>query len=54
MKTFKPVLPTWIAVANLSYGQSPDPTTPKPDNTKVNERDRNAARQFEACLRSQH
>jgi hyperosmotically inducible periplasmic protein len=42
MKTFKLVLPVWIAVATLGYGQSPDPTTPKPDNTKVNQRDRNA------------
>jgi hyperosmotically inducible periplasmic protein len=42
MKTFKIVLPVWIAVATLGYGQLPDPTTPKPDNTKVNQRDRNA------------
>ena len=42
MKTFKLVLPILIAVATLGYGQSPDPTTPKPDNTKVNKRDRNA------------
>jgi hyperosmotically inducible periplasmic protein len=42
MKTFKLVLPVWIAVTTVGYGQSPDPTTPKPDNTKVNQRDRNA------------
>jgi hyperosmotically inducible protein len=42
MKTFKLVLPVWIGVATVGYGQSPDPTTPKPDNTKVNQRDRNA------------
>jgi hyperosmotically inducible periplasmic protein len=28
--------------AGLSYGQAPDTSTPQPDNTKVNKRDRNA------------
>jgi hyperosmotically inducible protein len=42
MKTFTLLLPVWTAVVTLGYGQSPDPTTPKPDNTKVNQRDRNA------------
>jgi hyperosmotically inducible protein len=28
--------------AGLSYGQAPDASTPQPDNTKVNKRDRNA------------
>jgi osmotically-inducible protein OsmY len=32
-----------IAVTGFSYGQTPDQTTPTPDNTKVNQRDRNAA-----------
>jgi hyperosmotically inducible protein len=42
MNTLKRVLPVWIAVATLGYAQSTDPTAPKPDNTKVNQRDRNA------------
>jgi hyperosmotically inducible protein len=41
MKAFQLVLPILIAVTGFSYGQTPDPTA-KPDNTKVNERDRNA------------
>lgn len=28
--------------SGLSYAQTPDATTPQPDNTKVNKRDRNA------------
>src|SRR5579864_1238855 len=32
----------FCATAVMGYGQTPDTTTPKPDNTKVNQRDRNA------------
>jgi hyperosmotically inducible protein len=42
MKPFKVILPILIAVTGLGYSQTPDPTVPKPDNTKVNERDRNS------------
>jgi hypothetical protein len=43
MKTFKLVLPIlFCAAAVVSYGQTPDTSTPQPDNTKVNKRDRNA------------
>jgi osmotically-inducible protein OsmY len=43
MKHSKVVLTTLFwAAAVISYGQSPDTSTPKPDNTKVNKRDRNA------------
>jgi hyperosmotically inducible protein len=42
MKPFKLVLPILITMAVFGYGQAPDPNVPKPDNTKVNKRDRNA------------
>jgi hyperosmotically inducible periplasmic protein len=42
MKPFKLVLPILIAVTGFGYGQTPDPSAPKPDNTKVNQRDKNA------------
>jgi len=42
MNAFRLALPILIAVTGFSYGQTPDPTVPKPDNTKVNERDRNS------------
>jgi hyperosmotically inducible protein len=32
----------FCTAAVISYGQTPDASTPKPDNTKVNTRDRNA------------
>jgi hyperosmotically inducible protein len=31
----------FCTAAVIGYGQTPDPSTPKPDNTKVNKRDRN-------------
>jgi hyperosmotically inducible protein len=40
MKPYKLVLPILIALTGFSYGQTPD-TSAKPDNTKVNKRDRN-------------
>ena len=42
MKALKIVLPILIAVTGFCYGQTPDPNASKPDNTKVNERDRNS------------
>jgi hyperosmotically inducible protein len=32
----------FCTAAVISYGQTPDTSTPKPDNTKINKRDRNA------------
>ena len=32
----------FCTAAGIGYGQTPDASTPKPDNTKVNKRDRNA------------
>ena len=32
----------FCTAAVIGYGQTPDASTPKPDNTKVNKRDRNA------------
>jgi hyperosmotically inducible periplasmic protein len=42
MKSFKLVFPILIVVTGLGYSQTPDPSTPAPDNSKVNQRDRNA------------
>lgn len=43
MKHSKVVLTILFCTAALiGYGQTPDASTPKPDNTKVNKRDRNA------------
>jgi hyperosmotically inducible periplasmic protein len=43
MKHSKVVLIILFCIAAvISYGQTPDTSTPKPDNTKVNKRDRNA------------
>jgi hyperosmotically inducible periplasmic protein len=43
MKHSKVVLTILFCIAAvISYGQTPDTSTPKPDNTKVNKRDRNA------------
>ncbi len=43
MKHWKVVLTILFCIAAvISYGQTPDTSTPKPDNTKVNKRDRNA------------
>lgn len=43
MKHSKTVLTIlFCAAAVISYGQTPDASTPKPDNTKVNKRDRSA------------
>jgi hyperosmotically inducible protein len=33
----------FCAAALIGYGQTPDSTAPKPDNTKVNKRDRGAS-----------
>jgi osmotically-inducible protein OsmY len=42
MKHSKVVLTILFCIATvISYGQTPDTGTPKPDNTKVNKRDRN-------------
>jgi osmotically-inducible protein OsmY len=42
MKHSKVVLTILFCIAAvISYGQTPDTGTPKPDNTKVNKRDRN-------------
>jgi hyperosmotically inducible periplasmic protein len=43
MRAFNLVLPVLVAAAGFVYSQTPDQTTPAPDNTKVNQRDRNAA-----------
>jgi hyperosmotically inducible periplasmic protein len=43
MRAFKLVLPILVAVAGFGYSQTPDQTTPSPDNTKVNQRDRNTS-----------
>ena len=44
MQTFKTTLIMLFSVACLiSHGQTPDRNAPKPDNTKVNQRDRNAS-----------
>lgn len=42
MKPFKVVLPIFILLTGLGYSQTPDSTAPQPDNTKVNQRDRNS------------
>jgi len=43
MKHSKVVLTIlFCTAAVIGYGQTPDASTPKPDNTKVNKRDRNA------------
>ena len=42
MKASKIVLPVLIALTGFCNGQTPDPSASKPDNTKVNERDRNS------------
>jgi hyperosmotically inducible protein len=43
MKHSKVVLTLlFCTAAVIGYGQTPDTSTPKPDNTKVNKRDRNA------------
>jgi hyperosmotically inducible periplasmic protein len=43
MKHSKVVLTIlFCTAAVIGYGQTPDTSTPKPDNTKVNKRDRNA------------